>query len=477
MLLDKGSNENYAIMVAGITCFIIVIISILSYFKRKDGKLAPLAPAGMMETLRSIGGPNGPWFVLKMKECTNSDIFRVRIPTPRGAYFVGCPDAAREVLLDKKSDKDRLTYSVFDSITGQASIFSRTSGPKWHNSRKNLAHSFSSHEITRMRCICTKHLDRWIENKLEPCIKNNESFDPSEEMWRITFQVILETAFEYTDTDDNDFFLHHLEVALKEFALKSVLNPLRKVFGPLLSDYREALTSCKIVQTFARKVLDTYRKNPNKSKNKTIIRMINENESYTSDKERISDMIVLLIAGHDTTGFTIANLLVTLAKHPNITENLRQELLSMEPSKWSQSSQMRNALNENIRLYPTIPIGSVRVPGRDIICKEGSIILPKGCLCFIPQILTHRNERVFPDPDLFLPHRWENADKKMRDAIMPFSLGNRNCLGQSFAMSEIYTVIPRLITNYRFEIETEGQFDYFLTIKHAGARLKPSRVQ
>jgi len=77
---------------------------------------------------------------------------------------------------------------------------------------------------------------------------------------------------------------------------------------------------------------------------------------------------------------------------------------------------------------------------------------------------------------MFRPERWEDADKSMREAFMVFSLGNRNCIGQSLAMAQIYSTISKLLANYSFEVEDEGELDYFLTLKYVGCRLKASMV-
>ena len=54
------------------------------------------------------------------------------------------------------------------------------------------------------------------------------------------------------------------------------------------------------------KVLNTYRKNKNKSENNTIIRMSIENDSLASDVERAAEICAIIFAGHDTTGFSLA---------------------------------------------------------------------------------------------------------------------------------------------------------------------------
>ena len=391
-----------------------------------------------------------------------------------GIYIVGDPSVQKEMLLDKTSDK--LKVKEF-TIPSAPSMFSRqTADPMWKVARKGAAPAFGSSEIKRMNLICNDHVHHWIAERLEPFIDKNESFDPSKEMVRLTFSLITNWAFEYIATDEEyEHFLHNLEFALKELMFKEITNPLRKYYAP--ADHRKALQSRAEVRGFSKKILDAYRKksDEDKSSNKTMIRLIVENEQY-DDSHRVSEITTIIIAGFDTTGYTLSSTLMLLAQHPNVAKKLQQELATMDAVNWSKSEYLRCVIYESRRLLPVVALGSPRVVGRDFSCKGGSIVIPKGSFVVMPQILSHRNPTVFEDPDSFLPERWENADKVMHDSLFTFSRGNRSCVGQSLAMSELYAIIPTLLSRYDFEIVDEGKLAFFFTLKYAGARLKVSRA-
>jgi len=481
MLLDTDLGSVGANVVA--TILSLVLLKLLSvvfnnYELRKKYKSPPLAPAGMWETMQSLGGSNAPWFVLDMAKKAGSYIYKVRIPLPGGVYVVGNPLLMREILLDKTTDKPKEIYSDFDVISGATSIFSRKSDKRWFMARKGVMHAFSSSEVNRMNRICSKHVEFWIENKLKPCIESGEPIDISVEMCRITFGVILESAFEYENVTDEEYqhYEHHLGAALKEFAFKQSINPLRKIYGPLLQDYRDAKKSCGEVQKFSKKLLDAYRAKKDKSSNKTVIRLVVENPCYANERERISDISVLLVAGHDTTGYSLSSTLILLAKHPAVNAKLRKELLTMEESQRPRCQYMRDVVKESNRILPVTAMAPVRRTGRDFVTKDGMII-PKGALLFLPSMLGNRYEHIFEEPDTFNPDRWENADKTMLDSHFGFSLGNRICVGKSLAYSELWTSLPELVCDYDFEIVKEGYLDNFMTLKYEGTLLKASNAK
>jgi cytochrome P450 len=65
----------------------------------------------------------------------------------------------------------------------------------------------------------------------------------------------------------------------------------------------------------------------------------------------------------------------------------------------------------------------------------------------------------------------------MNDSVTPFTLGKRNCIGQALAKAELQSVLPMLVSKYRFELVEDGKADYFLALKiSGGARLKAYHV-
>ena len=214
-------------------------------------------------------------------------------------YVTGDYILAREVLKDSTSDK------VFDKsfwiIGGKQNIFTSQNNAHWKFARKATVPAFSASEVGRMREIAVQHMERWFQSVLEPSIKEGKSFDATKEMCKLTFQVICEAAFEYIPTaEEFETFEHHLQICFDEFILKYSTIPFRKMFGSFIPEVQKAFASCREIQKFAGRLLDAYRKNPNKSPNKTLIKLIADNDSFDSDAQRIAEIVVYLIAGHDT---------------------------------------------------------------------------------------------------------------------------------------------------------------------------------
>lgn len=454
---------------------ILLVYYLFRVAKTRNGKTTsiPTAPAGLFEVFRVMGGPDAPWFILRMAEVTNSNIFRINLPVSSGGTFViGDHKLGREILLNPKSQKPAMLYSAFTYLVGAPSVFTRPTDAKWTYLRKGAAPAFSSREVSRMNRICKKHVERWIQERMEPLAASGGTFDPAEEMTCLTFGGIMESGMEYSSsTEEFHAFIHHLEIALREFTFKSATNPFRKIFGVFIPEVRRARQSGKELQKIGKSILEAYRANPKKSDSNTLIKLIEQNP-HLSEVEKIAEIVIYLIAGTDTAGFTLSNTLVLVAKHPEVQTKIHESMVGADSA---MTDYLRFVKTESQRLLPVTAMGSVRETGRDFVLENGDQI-PKGAWAIIPQLLMNRDPTIFMNPTKFEPERWENATKAMNLALSPFSLGIRNCIGQSLAVAELHSVLPVMFQNYQFKLDEEGELDYFLTLKYSGSRLKVSRL-
>jgi cytochrome P450 len=254
----------------------------------------PIAAIGFLEMIRApVKEGTLPWMFEQIAQDTGSDTFYFK---PMKRYIVGDAEVAREILLDDLSVKSK-DYEILNLIVGNRNIFTSVKNDNiWHTTRKAINRSFSTVETKRMNDIALMQISKWIDEKLEPAIANNAAIDPSLEMTRITFKVITEAAFEYKATDKEfELFVHNTEVAFKHVMTPAVIVPFWKYIGPLFSSYREGMRSSAEMQAFGKRILDSYRENPNKSSNNTIIKVLATPGICTDEAQRVSEILVAII--------------------------------------------------------------------------------------------------------------------------------------------------------------------------------------
>ena len=101
-------------------------------------------------------------------------------------------------------------------------------------------------------------------------------------------------------------------------------------------------------------------------------------------------MLTMIIAGHDTTYFTLITTITLFSKNLKVSQKLRKYLSFVETSKNPQLQYLKNVIREIMRLIPVGDPGPAFQTGRDISCKEGLMIIRKVTNCFVPIILAHR---------------------------------------------------------------------------------------
>uniref|UniRef100_A0A4W2G3Z3 Docosahexaenoic acid omega-hydroxylase CYP4F3-like n=1 Tax=Bos indicus x Bos taurus TaxID=30522 RepID=A0A4W2G3Z3_BOBOX len=186
--------------------------------------------------------------------------------------------------------------------------------------------------------------------------------------------------------------------------------------------------------------------------------MHDEDGKGLSDEDIRAEADTFMFEGHDTTASGLSWVLYNLAKHPEYQERCRQEvqeLLKDRESKeieWDDLAQLpflTMCIKESLRLHPPVTVIS-RSCTQDITLPDGRVI-PKGVICLISIFGTHHNPYVWPDPEVYDPLRFKPENIKGRSplAFIPFSAGPRNCIGQTFAMTEMKVVLALTLLRFR----------------------------
>lgn len=109
-----------------------------------------------------------------------------------------------------------------------------------------------------------------------------------------------------------------------------------------------------------------------------------------------------------------------------------------------------------LRLYPPVPLNNRTALQTTILPRGGGpdgdspILIRRGeVISFSPYVNSRRKNIYGPDADEFLPERWqETRTSELGWAYFPFNGGPRACLGQDFALFEIYYTVMRLLQTF-----------------------------
>ncbi|MGW4164257.1 cytochrome P450 [Streptomyces sp. NPDC004788] len=197
-------------------------------------------------------------------------------------------------------------------------------------------------------------------------------------------------------------------------------------------------------------------------------------------------VLVFLLAGHETTATSLAFALHLLAKHPEEQKRAHEEVDRVLAGRTPGAADLdrlpylTRVLKEAMRLFPAAAaIGRRAVEATEI----GGYTIPAGADVIVAPWVTHRHPRYWDDPERFDPDRFtpEAEAGRPRYAWFPFGGGPRACIGQHFSMLESVIALAMVLQSYELEaIDTEVPLAAAITLQALGptrCRLKPRTAQ
>ena len=175
------------------------------------------------------------------------------------------------------------------------------------------------------------------------------------------------------------------------------------------------------------------------------------------DTDRLVDnLLTFYLAGHETTAKVLTWTLYLLARSPEWTEALREEIGHVTGGGAVRGEHIeklvlvQQVLKESMRLYPPAPMMSRQAVEDTEV--EGHHIRA-GMSFVMPVYAIHRHVRRWQRPDEFDPARFAPSAEGAipRYQFMPFGAGPRVCIGMSFAMIEATAILATLVASARLE--------------------------
>uniref|UniRef100_A0A672IHB6 unspecific monooxygenase n=1 Tax=Salarias fasciatus TaxID=181472 RepID=A0A672IHB6_SALFA len=192
-----------------------------------------------------------------------------------------------------------------------------------------------------------------------------------------------------------------------------------------------------------------------------------DKDKALSDHEILSQAMIFLFAGYETTSSTLTFLAYNLATNPDVMKKLQQEIDATFPNKGPIEYQalmdmdyLDAAINESLRLYP-IAARLERVAKASV--EINGLVIPKDMVVMVPTWPLHRDPEIWPEPERFKPERFTKGNKETIDpyTYMPFGMGPRNCIGMRFALVSMKLALVEVLQKFSFSVckETEVPFE------------------
>ncbi|RMY68128.1 hypothetical protein D0863_07323 [Hortaea werneckii] len=177
-----------------------------------------------------------------------------------------------------------------------------------------------------------------------------------------------------------------------------------------------------------------------------------------SEKEFWLELLMLLVAGSDTTSVALNAVIYHLVHNQDslhmATKEVRSQFETVDEirtgPKLSDCQFLLSCIEESMRLSPPVVHGPPRLVQAGGIVVDGEYFA-EGTVVSTPTYTLHRSRKNFDAPDDFKPERWMTEGeelKRARQAYQPFHVGAYSCVGWRLAMMELQVSLARLLFTY-----------------------------
>ncbi|KAM6941813.1 cytochrome P450 3A40-like [Lycodopsis pacificus] len=367
----------------------------------------------------------------------------------------------------------RLNGQLYDAV-------SIAEDDQWRRIRSVLSPSFTSGRLKEMFSIM-KHHSANLTSSMKKKADKDEPLELKEFFGPYSMDVVASTAFS-VDIDSlnnpSDPFVTNMKKMLN-FDLFSPLVLIIAFFpfmGPILEKMEFSFFPSSVTDFFyaaLKKIKSNRECSQQKSRVDFLQLMIdsqknndlsnNEQNKGLSDHEILSQAMIFLFAGYETSSSSLTFLAYNLATNPHVMKRLQEEVDSTFPDKGPieyqalmQMEYLDSVINESLRLYPIAP-RLERVAKATV--EINGLVIQKDMVVMVPTWPLHRDASLWPEPEEFKPERFSKENKETIDpyTYMPFGAGPRNCIGMRFALVMMKLAMVEILQRFSFSVckETE----------------------
>ena len=168
-----------------------------------------------------------------------------------------------------------------------------------------------------------------------------------------------------------------------------------------------------------------------------------------SDDDICNDLLIFMLAGHDTTATALTYALWALGHHRGVQDRVAAEAAAfgdreLTPDDVPRLGYTVQVLREALRLQPPAA-GVARLAVRDI--PVGGYRVEAGTIMAVGIYALHRDPALWDRPLVFDPDRFSPETSRGRDRwqFIPFIAGPRSCIGEHFAMLETTLAMATIV--------------------------------
>ena len=349
-------------------------------------------------------------------------------------------------------------------------------GKKWFRNRRLLTPAFH-YEILKGYFTVYHDCLSILLKKWSNSASSNSPVLLFDTLSAMSLDILLQCAFSFRSHAQVSELKHPYVQAtsdLVRLCSDRLMNPLYMIdlIYWLTPHWRRTKKVCRLAHKHAEEIIRKRRQHLEETLNEKsrpdskyldfldVLLMARDEEGQgMSDLEIRNEVDTFMFEGHDTTTSGMSWTLYCLAQHPQHQDKIREEVRSVLMGReWLEYEDLKQlnytswCIKEAMRLYPPVP-GIFRETKEEVTL--GDVIVPQNTTLYINTFAIHHNDSIWNHPDEFNPLRFSsnNLQKHGPYDYIPFSAGNRNCIGQHFAMNEMKVVVGTILNRFLLKVD------------------------
>jgi cytochrome P450 len=373
----------------------------------------------------------------------------------RNSFILNRPDAIRHVLLSNYENYSRTPAGIrmLRPVLGDGLLIAE--GHSWTFQRRTLAPAFTPRATANLVPHMTAVLDETIA-KLDA--RTSEPVDLREVMQRMTLEIAGRTMFSFGMDRHGPTLRNFVMEYGARLGRPYLLDMVLPLSWPSPMDFARARFRKRWTEFVA--MLIAERREMGKKDGappRDLFDLMDEARDPEtgkgfSDEQLVDEVATMILAGHETTATALFWALYLLALDPDTQEEIASETRGEHLDSMADIDRQkftRAAIEETMRLYPPAFLIARAAREKD---NAAGVAIGKGDIIMIAPWLLHRHEKLWDQPNAFIPKRFMSTEAPDRFAYLPFGAGPRVCIGAPFAQAESVLALARLIGAFRVEL-------------------------
>jgi cytochrome P450 len=367
------------------------------------------------------------------------------------------PRAARDILSRSPEEMERnRVHDEMRDLLGPNLFDLRYRG--WLPRRRALQPVFTKHNVHQfgghMADIAEAVADRWSDGA---------RIDLDTEARRVTLGALGRSVLGLDLQSHTDAVADPVRTAISYIADRGA-NPFRAPRWLPTPARRRARAASVALHQLAGEILQACRADPDRDAplvQALIAARDPDSGRELSDDEIRCELVIFMLAGHDTTSTTLSYALWALGHHPEVQDRVRAEAAALgrhrlTPADVPRLGYIVAVLHEALRLCPPAPVVTRTATGQ---IDVAGYRVEAGTELVVGISAMHRDPALWDNPLNFDPDRFSPANSAGRDRwqYLPFGGGPRSCIGDHFAMLEATLALATIIRDVEI-LSSEDEF-------------------